>query len=82
MPSHLELSFRSIARSGVTVTRLLCYPLPYKNVLKVPQAKKSGRKYRSSFQYKMYQAFSQIFPRAVLQIRLYIQSVQKGVETK
>jgi hypothetical protein len=30
---------RLIARSGVNVTRLLCDPLPYKNVLKVPHAK-------------------------------------------
>jgi hypothetical protein len=32
-----------IARSGVTVTRLLCDPLPDKNVLKVPHTGKSGR---------------------------------------
>jgi hypothetical protein len=31
-----------IARSGVTVTWLLCDPLPYKNVLKVPHAKNLG----------------------------------------
>jgi hypothetical protein len=31
-----------IARSGVTATRLLCDPLPYKNVLKVPHAKNLG----------------------------------------
>jgi hypothetical protein len=55
----------SLARSGVTVTRLLGDPLPHKIT--------SGRKYRFSFQYKMYQAFSQIFPRAVLRIGLLIQ---------
>jgi hypothetical protein len=59
-----------MARSGATVTRLLCDPLPYKNVLKGTAREKSGRKYRFSFQYKMYQAFSQIFPRAVLRIGL------------
>jgi hypothetical protein len=31
-----------MARSGVAVTRLLCDPLPYKNVLKVPHAKNLG----------------------------------------
>jgi hypothetical protein len=35
-------SIRTIARSGVTVTCLLCDPLPYKNVLKVPHAKNLG----------------------------------------
>jgi hypothetical protein len=34
--------FLCVARSGVTVTRLLCDPLPYKNVLKVPHAKNLG----------------------------------------
>jgi hypothetical protein len=60
--SQVKILCCPIARSRVTVTRLLCDPLPYKNVLKVPHAGKSGRKYRFSFQYKMYRAFSQIFP--------------------
>jgi hypothetical protein len=42
----------SIARSGVTVTRLLCDPLPYKNVLMVPHAK-IWEKIHFRFQYKM-----------------------------
>jgi hypothetical protein len=63
-----------IARAGVTVTRLLCDPLPYKNVLKVTARETYGRKYRFSFQYKMYQAFSQILPRAVLRIGLCVKS--------
>jgi hypothetical protein len=35
-------AYHCIARSGVTVTRLLCDPLPYKNVLRVPHAKNLG----------------------------------------
>jgi hypothetical protein len=60
-----------MARAGVTVTRLLCDPLPYKNVLKY-RTGKTGTKYRFSFQYnfKMCQAFSQIFLPAVLRIGL------------
>jgi hypothetical protein len=72
-----RMQIRTIARSGVTVTRLLCDPLPYKNVLSTAR-EKSGREYRFSFQYKMYQAFSQIFPRAVLRIGLYANALSLG----
>jgi hypothetical protein len=57
---------RYIARSGVTVTQLLG-----------DAREKSGRKYRFRLQYKMYQAFSQIFLRAVLGIGLYMIFMQQ-----
>jgi hypothetical protein len=41
-----------IARSGVTATRLLCDPLPHKNVLKVPHAKNLGENTVLSFSTK------------------------------
>jgi hypothetical protein len=47
-------------------TRLSCDPLPYKNVLKYRTGKKIWEKSRFSFQYVMYQEFSQTFLRAVL----------------
>jgi hypothetical protein len=74
---HYAQSSTHIARSGVTVTRLLCDPLSYKNVRRFRTRKTKG-KYRFSFQYKMYQAFSQILPRAVLLIGLLYSKEKRG----
>jgi hypothetical protein len=60
-----------MGRSEVTVTRLLCDPLPMQNVLKYRTRDKAGAAFHLSFQYKMYHIIPPaFFPRAVLRVEL------------
>jgi hypothetical protein len=61
----------AIARSGVTVTRLLCDPLPYENVLKIPHGKNPGENTVPAFTTR---CTKRSFPRAVIPIGLWLRS--------